>query len=218
MTEPTATADVEAAPGQVEAVRGARERFVSNARQHAAARGGRGATAPGSSGRTAARYLDFAGGIGCQNLGHGPDAVVEAIHAQVDRYLHQCFMVGDVRAVRGGLPAAQRALPRSAGAIARACSSTRARRRSRTPIKIARAATGRPAVIAFDRAFHGRTLLTMSLTSKVRPYKRGFGPFAPEIYRAPAPVRVPGHLHGRRACAACASSSRRTSTPSPSPA
>ena len=59
-------------------------------------------------------------------------------------------------------------------------------------IKIARAATGRPAVIAFDRAFHGRTLLTMSLTSKVRPYKRGFGPFAPEIYRAPAPYEYRG--------------------------
>jgi 4-aminobutyrate aminotransferase len=56
-------------------------------------------------------------------------------------------------------------------------------------VKVARAATGRPAVIAFDRAFHGRTLLTMSLTSKVVPYKRGFGPFAPEVYRAPAPHR-----------------------------
>ena len=52
-------------------------------------------------------------------------------------------------------------------------------------VKIARAATGRPAVVAFERGFHGRTLLTMSLTSKVVPYKRGFGPFAPEVYRAP---------------------------------
>jgi len=59
-------------------------------------------------------------------------------------------------------------------------------------IKIARAATGRPAVIAFDRAFHGRTLLTMALTSKVVPYKRGFGPFAPEVYRAPAPYEFRG--------------------------
>jgi 4-aminobutyrate aminotransferase len=59
-------------------------------------------------------------------------------------------------------------------------------------VKIARAATGRPAVIAFDRAFHGRTLLTMSLTSKVVPYKRGFGPFAPEVYRAPAPYPFRG--------------------------
>ena len=59
-------------------------------------------------------------------------------------------------------------------------------------VKIARAATGRPAVIAFDRAFHGRTLLTMSLTSKVTPYKRGFGPFAPEVYRAPAPYEYRG--------------------------
>ena len=59
-------------------------------------------------------------------------------------------------------------------------------------VKIARAATGRPAVVAFDRAFHGRTLLTMSLTSKVVPYKRGFGPFAPEVYRAPAPFEFRG--------------------------
>ena len=59
-------------------------------------------------------------------------------------------------------------------------------------VKIARAATGRPAVIAFERAFHGRTLLTMSLTSKVAPYKRGFGPFAPEVYRAPAPYEFRG--------------------------
>src|SRR5215470_10259834 len=59
-------------------------------------------------------------------------------------------------------------------------------------VKIARAATGRPAVVAFDRAFHGRTLLTMSLTSKVAPYKKGFGPFAPEVYRAPAPYEFRG--------------------------
>jgi 4-aminobutyrate aminotransferase len=59
-------------------------------------------------------------------------------------------------------------------------------------VKIARAATGRPAVVVFDRAFHGRTLLTMTMTSKVVPYKRGFGPFAPEVYRAPAPYPYRG--------------------------
>ena len=61
-------------------------------------------------------------------------------------------------------------------------------------VKVARAATGRPAVVAFDRAFHGRTLLTMSLTSKVVPYKRGFGPFAPEIYRSPVSIEALEHL------------------------
>ena len=59
-------------------------------------------------------------------------------------------------------------------------------------VKIARAATGRPAVVVFDRAFHGRTLLAMTMTSKVVPYKRGFGPFAPEVYRAPAPYPYRG--------------------------
>ena len=59
-------------------------------------------------------------------------------------------------------------------------------------VKIARAKTGRPAIVSFDRGFHGRTLMTMSLTSKVKPYKKGFGPFAPEVYRAPAPYPYRG--------------------------
>ena len=147
-----------------------------------------GARVVGADGRA---YLDFAGGIGCQNLGHGPDAVVEAIHAQVDRYLHQCFMVAmyepyvevcrRLSELYPGPPADRKSVLVNSGAEA-----------VENAIKIARAATGRPAVIAFDRAFHGRTLLTMSLTSKVRPYKRGFGPFAPEIYRAPAPYEYRG--------------------------
>ncbi len=137
------------------------------------------------------RYLDFAGGIGCQNLGHGPSDVVSAIHAQVDRYLHQCFMVaayepyvdvcrrlGELSPCRG---TDQRSLLLNSGAEA-----------VENAVKIARAATGRPAIIAFDRSFHGRTLLTMSLTAKVKPYKKGFGPFAPEIYRAPAPYPYRG--------------------------
>ena len=66
-------------------------------------------------------------------------------------------------------------------------------------VKIARAATGRPAVVVFDNAFHGRTLLTMTMTSKVQPYKAGFGPFAPEVYRAPAPYPYRGDHERRRA-------------------
>ncbi|MGI8607111.1 MAG: 4-aminobutyrate--2-oxoglutarate transaminase [Gaiellaceae bacterium] len=131
-------------------------------------------------------YLDFAGGLGCQNLGHGPAAVVTAIHEQVDRYLHQCFMVGmyepyveacrrlgELSPCRG---AEQKSILLNSGAEA-----------IENAVKIARVATGRQAVVTFDRAFHGRTLLTMTMTSKVVPYKRGFGPFAPEVYRAPAP-------------------------------
>ena len=136
-------------------------------------------------------YLDFAGGLGCQNLGHGPASVVAAIHEQVDRYLHQCFMVGmyepyveacrrlaELSPCRGK---EQKSILLNSGAEA-----------VENAVKIARVATGRPAVVTFDRAFHGRTLLTMTMTSKVVPYKRGFGPFAPEVYRAPAPYPYRG--------------------------
>jgi 4-aminobutyrate aminotransferase/(S)-3-amino-2-methylpropionate transaminase len=137
------------------------------------------------------RYLDFAGGIGCQNLGHNPEAVVEAIHAQVDAYLHQCFMVAayepyvDVCRKLGALSPCrgtdQKSILFNSGAEA-----------VENAVKIARAKTGRPAIVSFDRGFHGRTLMTMSLTSKVKPYKKGFGPFAPEVYRAPAPYPYRG--------------------------
>jgi 4-aminobutyrate aminotransferase len=133
-------------------------------------------------------YVDFAGGLGCQNTGHGFAAA--AIHEQVDRYLHQCFMVGMyepyVEVCRllgetwpGGAETKSLLVNSGAEAVENA-------------VKIARVATGRTAVIAFDHAFHGRTNLTMALTSKVVPYKRGFGPFAGEVYRAPAPYPYRG--------------------------
>jgi 4-aminobutyrate aminotransferase len=135
-------------------------------------------------------YVDFAGGLGCQNLGHGPPAAVAAIHQQVDSFLHQCFMVGmyepyvevcrRLAALSPCRGADQKSILLNSGAEA-----------IENAVKIARAATGRPAVVVFDRAFHGRTLLTMSMTSKVS-YKRGFGPFAPEVYRAPAPYPYRG--------------------------
>jgi 4-aminobutyrate aminotransferase / (S)-3-amino-2-methylpropionate transaminase / 5-aminovalerate transaminase len=134
-------------------------------------------------------YLDFAGGIACQNLGHNPEAVVRAVHEQVDRYLHQCFMVGmyepyvevaqRLDALWPGESATKTLLVNSgAEAIENA-------------VKIARAATKRPGVVVFDRAFHGRTNLTMAMTSKL-VYKQGFGPLAPEVYRAPAPYPYRG--------------------------
>jgi 4-aminobutyrate aminotransferase / (S)-3-amino-2-methylpropionate transaminase / 5-aminovalerate transaminase len=135
-------------------------------------------------------YVDFAGGLGCQNTGHGLPAAVAAIHEQVDRYLHQCFMVGmyepyiDVcRRLAELSPCTgeeQRSILVNSGAEA-----------VENAVKIARAATGRAAVIVFDGSFHGRTLLTMTMTSKVT-YRRGFGPFAPEVYRAPAPYPYGG--------------------------
>jgi 4-aminobutyrate aminotransferase-like enzyme len=135
-------------------------------------------------------YLDFAGGIGCTNLGHCHSTIVEAIHAQVDRYLHQCFMIGvyepyvdvcrrlaELSPCRG---AEQKSILLNSGAEA-----------VENAVKIARAATGRPAVVVFDRGFHGRTLLTLAMTEKV-VYKSGFGPFPAEVYRAPAPYPYRG--------------------------
>jgi 4-aminobutyrate aminotransferase len=146
-----------------------------------------GATVEDVDGRT---YIDFAGGLGCQNTGHGLPPAVAAMHEQIDRYLHQCFMVGiyepyvelcrrlaELSPCRG---VEQKSLLLNSGAEA-----------IENAVKVARAATGRPAVIAFDNAFHGRTLLTMTLTSKVA-YRKGFGPFAPEVYRAPAPYAYRG--------------------------
>jgi 4-aminobutyrate aminotransferase len=136
-------------------------------------------------------FIDFAGGIGCQNTGHGHAAVVEAIKEQADRYLHQCFMVGTYepyvevcRRLAELSPCAggdQRSILVNTGAEA-----------VENAVKIARVATGRQAVVVFDGAFHGRTLLAMTMTSKVKPYKAGFGPFAPEVYRAPAPYPYHG--------------------------
>jgi 4-aminobutyrate aminotransferase len=136
-------------------------------------------------------YIDFAGGIASNNLGHRPDAVVEAIHAQAEQYLHQCFVVGiyepyvevcrrlaELSPCRG---AEQKSVLVNSGAEA-----------LENAVKIARSATDRPAVLVFDNSFHGRTLLTMSMTAKIVPYKKTFGPFAPEIYRAPVPYPYHG--------------------------
>lgn len=136
-------------------------------------------------------FVDFAGGIGCQNLGHRHPAVVAAIKEQADRYLHQCAIVGTyepyvevcrrLSELSPCGPGEQRSTLVNSGAEA-----------VENAVKIARAATGRPAVVVFENAFHGRTLLAMTMTSKVVPYKKGFGPFAPEVYRAPAPYPYRG--------------------------
>ncbi|HEY7422509.1 MAG TPA: aminotransferase class III-fold pyridoxal phosphate-dependent enzyme, partial [Gaiellaceae bacterium] len=157
-------------------------------------------------------FLDFAGGIACQNLGHGPSGVVAAIHEQVDHYLHQCFMVGTYEpyvdlcrrldelwpgpaAAEGG----RNHGPGAGGFAAGASSHTETKsilvnsgaEAIENAVKIARAATGRPAVVVFDRAFHGRTSLTMAMTAKL-VYKQGFGPLGTDVYRAPAPYLFRG--------------------------
>ncbi|HZT92779.1 MAG TPA: aspartate aminotransferase family protein [Gaiellaceae bacterium] len=173
-----------------ERVQEARERYVARgvATPPLVVERAEGARVWGVDGR---EYVDFAGGLGCANLGHNLPAVVDAVHEQVDRYMHQCFMVGmyepyvdvcrrlaELSPCRGG---SQKSILLNSGAEA-----------VENAVKIARAATGRPAVIVFDNAFHGRTLLALTMTSKVVPYKRGFGPFAPEVYRTPAPYPFRG--------------------------
>jgi 4-aminobutyrate aminotransferase/(S)-3-amino-2-methylpropionate transaminase len=172
----------------VATVREERERFVPRgvATTDLVVARAEGATLWDADGR---EYLDFAGGIACQNLGHNPETVVRAVHEQVDRYLHQCFMVGmyepyvEVARRLDDLwpgPSETKTLLVNSGAEA-----------VENAVKISRASTGRRGVVVFDRAFHGRTNLTMAMTSKL-VYKQGFGPLAPEVYRAPAPYPYRG--------------------------
>ena len=129
------------------------------------------------------RMIDFAGGIGCLNTGHRPASVVEAIRKQLDRFLHTSFNVlpyesyvrlsERLNAIAPG-PGPKKTILVSTGAEA-----------VENAIKIARAYTKRPAVIAFEDAFHGRTYMALALTSKTHPYKAGFEPFPGDVYRVP---------------------------------
>jgi 4-aminobutyrate aminotransferase/(S)-3-amino-2-methylpropionate transaminase len=128
-------------------------------------------------------YIDFAGGIGVENVGHCAEQVVAAIKEQAEQFIHTCFHVlmyepyvalakrlNEV--TPGDFPKKTMFVNSGAEAVENA-------------IKIARYATRRPAIIAFENAFHGRTYMAMTLTSQVKPYKWGFGPFCPEVYRMP---------------------------------
>src|ERR1700730_1218328 len=129
------------------------------------------------------RYLDFAGGIGCLNVGHRAPGVLAAIRGQLDAFLHTCFSVAPYEKyielaeklnslTPGKFPKKTILVNSGAEAI-------------ENSVKIARSYTHRPAIICFEDAFHGRTMLTMSLTSKTHPYKAGFEPFASDVYRIP---------------------------------
>jgi 4-aminobutyrate aminotransferase / (S)-3-amino-2-methylpropionate transaminase / 5-aminovalerate transaminase len=129
-------------------------------------------------------YIDFAGGIGVLNLGHTPEAVVAAIKRQADALLHSCFPVAGYQPY---LDVCQLLCEHAPGTFAKkAVLINSGAEAVENAVKIARYHTGRDAVITFDRGFHGRTLLTMTLTSKL-VYKKFMGPYAPEVYRAPAP-------------------------------
>ena len=127
--------------------------------------------------------IDFAGGIGVMNIGHCHPKVVAAIKDQAEKYTHTCFHVVMYEPY---VKLAERLCILTPGSFSKmAMFANSGAEAVENAVKIARYYTKRPAVIAFENAFHGRTLLTMSLTSKVMPYKLGFGPFAPEIYRMP---------------------------------
>jgi len=136
------------------------------------------------------RYIDFAAGIAVLNVGHNHPKVVAAAEAQLRKYTHLCFQVTPYEPyvelaeklnalVPGKSPKKTLFLTTGAEAVENA-------------IKIARYATGRPGVVAFSGAFHGRTMLGMALTGKVNPYKAGFGPLLPEVFHAPFPIPYHG--------------------------
>jgi len=135
-------------------------------------------------------YLDFIGGIGVLNLGHRHPRIVEAVRAQLERFTHTMFQAamydGYVqlaqrlnRLTPGTQPKKTLLVSTGAEAIENA-------------VKIARAYTGRPGVITFQHGYHGRTLLTLSMTGKTAPYKQNFGPYCAEVYQAPYPYEYRG--------------------------
>jgi len=147
----------------------------------------RGATITDVDGNT---FVDFVGGVGVANVGHNHPRVVEAIVEQSERFLHTDFTVV---AYEGYVTLAERlgALVPIAGETRGAFFNAGAEA-VENAVKLARLHTGRHGVIAFDGAFHGRTLLALTMTSRTHPYKKGLGPFAPEVYRAPFPSSYRG--------------------------
>ena len=128
-------------------------------------------------------FIDFASGIGVMNVGHSHPKVVAAIKDQAEKFTHTCFMI---LPYEPAVTLAEKLCAVTPGAFPKTTLFINSGAEAvENAVKIARYYTKRPAVIAFENGYHGRTLLTMSLTSKVKPYKFGFGPFAPEVYRMP---------------------------------
>lgn len=129
------------------------------------------------------RYLDFAGGIGCLNVGHGNARVAAGLREQIEKHLHLCFAVTPYE---GYIAVAEKLNALAPGNFAKKTILLNTGAEAvENAVKIARAYTRRPAIVCFEDAFHGRTLLTMTLTSKTHPYKAGFQPFASDVYRIP---------------------------------
>jgi 4-aminobutyrate aminotransferase/(S)-3-amino-2-methylpropionate transaminase len=132
---------------------------------------------------TGREYIDFAGGIAVMNVGHSHPKVVAAIKDQAEKFTHTCFMVNPYEAA---VRLAEKLCQMTPGKFAKKALFVNSGAEAvENAVKIARYYTKRPAIVVFENAYHGRTLLTMTMTSKVKPYKFGFGPFAPEVYRMP---------------------------------
>ena len=162
-----------------------KQRVIANAKTIAlpiVAQEGRGATLTDIDGNV---FLDFTGGVGCLNVGHSHPRVVEAATEQLGRFAHTDFTVVPYEPY---VELAERLLAKAPfRGPAKAAFFNAGTEAVENAVKFARLYTGRPAVIAFEGAFHGRTLMALTLTSKPYPYKLGMGPLAPEVYRAPFP-------------------------------
>jgi 4-aminobutyrate aminotransferase len=136
------------------------------------------------------RFIDFAAGIAVCNTGHRHPKIIAAVREQLDHFTHTCYQVVPYESY---VSLAEKIAKRAPGNYAKkATFFTTGAEAVENAVKIARAATGRPAVIAFAGGFHGRTMMGMALTGKVAPYKLGFGPFPSDVYHAP----YPNALHG----------------------
>jgi 4-aminobutyrate aminotransferase/(S)-3-amino-2-methylpropionate transaminase len=148
---------------------------------------GRGATITDVDGNT---FIDFTGGVGCLNVGHSHPRVVEAAQQQLEKFSHTDFTIVPYEVY---VTLAERLVAASPfRSPAKAAFFNAGTEAVENAVKFARAYTGRTGVIGFEGGFHGRTLLSLSLTSKTHPYKAGLGPFAPEVYRVPFPNEYRG--------------------------
>jgi 4-aminobutyrate aminotransferase/(S)-3-amino-2-methylpropionate transaminase len=146
-------------------------------------------------------FIDLGSGIAVNTVGHAVPAVVEAVQDQIQRLSHTCFMVGPYESY---VAVCERLNELTPGSHAKTSALFNSGAEAvENAVKVARHATGRQAVVVFDHAYHGRTNLTMALTAKNMPYKDGFGPFAPEVYRVPMsyPFRDPAGMSGAEAAA-----------------
>jgi 4-aminobutyrate aminotransferase/(S)-3-amino-2-methylpropionate transaminase len=148
---------------------------------------GRGATVTDADGNS---FVDFTGGVGCLNVGHAHPRVVAAVQEQAARFLHTDFTIVPYEIYVAYAERLVAVAPFSGPA--KAAFFNAGTEAVENAVKFARGYTGRPAVIGFEGGFHGRTLLSLTLTSKTHPYKAGLGPFAPEVYRVPFPDEYRG--------------------------